>query len=83
MATILKKFGYDFKIYEKDHEPAHIHVKRKKEQAKIILGEQNVYVYGKTEIKMTDQIRIVRFISENIGFFLNKWREIYEEDDNK
>ncbi len=80
MATILRRNGFDFRIYTNDHPPPHVHVIKGDGEAIIKLGDENNppsirEVYG---MRNRDVARAYDLVNEFKTELLNGWREIHE-----
>ena len=75
MITIYRMRGLRIIIYANDHDPAHVHVFRNKDEARINLaGPELVYVDG---LKRQDVRLALEIVRENAAAFMQKWLEIH------
>jgi hypothetical protein len=79
MPTLLRRDGFDIRIYLDDHAPPHVHVFKAGGQAKIVLGSSNtlpelVMVQGMNAKDIKTAILIV---TNNQLFLLKKWKEYH------
>ncbi|MCT7963951.1 DUF4160 domain-containing protein [Laspinema sp. D1] len=79
MPTVLKKDGFDFRIYFNDHSPPHVHVFKAGGQAKISLteGPGGLEILGVDSLSNKDVKRALEIVIENQQELANKWEEIY------
>ena len=79
MPTVLRKDGFDFRIYFNDHLPPHVHVFKAGGQAKISLNDDN----GDSELVQVEGMsnkevkRILEIVMEHQQELLQKWEEIH------
>ena len=79
MPTVLRKDGFEFRVYFNDHLPAHIHVFKAEGQAKIGIGADQempelLQVQG---MSGKDAKRAVEIAIEHRKELLQKWEEIH------
>lgn len=76
MPTVLRKDGFDFRIYFNDHLPPHIHVFKAGGQAKISINDDSelVQVEG---MNNKDVKRALEIVMEHQQELLQKWEEIH------
>ena len=75
--TVLRKEGYQVKIYPNDHPPAHVHVFRGGDQARITLdpvGIQNNWRFNEREIA-----KILNIINDYQSLLLAEWDKYHPE----
>lgn len=76
MPTVLRVDGFAIRIYLNDHTPAHIHVFKAENEARITLEDQNVMSnigFHNREIS-----RILEIIEEHQDELLAAWDEYHE-----
>jgi len=76
---VLRKNGFEFKIYTDDHEPMHVHARYQGREVLIYLGNENERV-ALRENRGLNRIlvnRALRFAAEHQLFLIESWREIY------
>ncbi|MBA2736856.1 MAG: DUF4160 domain-containing protein [Pyrinomonadaceae bacterium] len=79
MPTVLRKNGFEFKVYTDDHEPMHVHARYQGREAVIYLGNENERV-ALRENRGLNRIlvnRALRIAAEHQLFLIESWREIY------
>jgi hypothetical protein len=79
MPTVLRVQGYQFFIYPDDHEPAHVHVFKSGEEAKISIGDDDHAPEAIDPMRMpTHEVRqAVRIAQRFQGQFLAAWRKYH------
>jgi hypothetical protein len=80
MATVLRRNGFNFRIYPNDHLPAHVHVIKDDGEAIIKLGDEKTppsirQIYGMQDRDVATAYKLVKQYRTK---FLNSWREIHE-----
>ncbi len=79
MPTLLRKDGFDIRMYFDDHDPPHIHAFKAGGQAKITLGSSEVtpnliLVEGMSKKEAKTVLEIV---INNQPYLLEKWEEYH------
>ncbi len=77
MPTLLIEAGFHFRIYTRDHPPAHVHVIRQGEKV-VIEFETEIVVRDNSGIRRRDLSRAVRIVERERDLFLAAWRKIHE-----
>jgi hypothetical protein len=75
MSTILIN-SVRFQIYSKDHEPAHVHVK--KDGAELIINLVDFTVIKNKGFNPRAETNAINIIRENQDMFIRVWRRIHE-----
>lgn len=79
MPTVLRLDGLEFFIYTNDHQPAHVHVFRGREEAKIAIGDDRVapYVLDPGVMPGRDVRMAVHIVAEHQAVLLGVWRKLH------
>jgi hypothetical protein len=79
MPTILTCQGTTFKILTRDHDPAHVHVYRAGDAAKIGLGdeENGPYLMLNVGMKAKDLRQALEIVEQNQAMLLAAWRKYH------
>ena len=75
MPTVLKQDGYQFIIFTKDHPPAHVHVKRAENAARVRL--EPVEIMDSIGFNTRELSRILTITQENQQDFLAVWDSLH------
>jgi hypothetical protein len=75
--TVLRQDGFAFAIYGNDHPPAHVHVKRAENDARIRL--EPVEVLHNEGFNDRELSRILSIVRDNLGLFLARWNSFHPE----
>jgi hypothetical protein len=78
MATVLRRDGFDFRIYTKDHEPEHVHIVKAGEVVIVVLTNP-VSTREIHKMKDKDVRRAVVIAQEERALLLAKWQEMHGE----
>jgi hypothetical protein len=81
MPTLLTERGFRVMMYFNDHEPAHVHVKRAGNEARITINPIAVmdnYGYNGNEIKL-----ILDIIEQHQALLIETWQAYFGGDDNE
>lgn len=76
---ILRKDGYRVIIYFNDHEPAHVHVKKDRNEARVQLNPvemMNNHGFKPKEIK-----KITKIVKDNQSLLLDKWDTMHPQEE--
>lgn len=82
MPELFRQYGFIFLFFSHEHEPIHVHVRGHNGDAKFNWtgeGFEAEYVHN---IKENDLRRIERMIAENTDIIINRWLEIFGDDEN-
>ncbi len=75
--TVLRKDGYQFKIYPNDHPPAHVHVSRPGCEARI--GLDPIVVHNHWGFTNRQISKILDLTEANQPFLLAEWDKYHSE----
>ena len=74
MPTVLRQDGFDVRIFVRDHEPKHVHVRRGGGVAVIILGD--VSVRERFGMSPRDVRTALQIVAENRDYLVAQWDRI-------
>jgi hypothetical protein len=76
--TVLRKNGFDFRIYNNDHEPMHSHVWKAGKEVVINLGngQMKPYVRENRGMAKTEERRALRIAAVYQDFLIEEWVRI-------
>ena len=77
MPTVFIVFGFCFKFYSNDHEPAHIHVTKDGHEAKFNL-KPAVELLINRGFKKHELTIITGIIEENSEILIERWKEYFK-----
>lgn len=79
MPTVLRKDGFDVRIYFNDHLPPHVHVFKSNGQVRIGLGDdiKKPEVIEVNKLSNKEVSKALKIVSEYQTELLQKWREIH------
>ena len=77
MPTVLRKNGFEFKVYTDDHEPMHVHAIHQGRSV-LIEFENEIRVRRSRGVSDRNINRMLRIVEDNQNYFQQRWREIYE-----
>lgn len=79
MPTVLRRAGFEVRIYTDDHAPAHVHVIKAGERLAMNLGSdvEAPSIRENVNMKVQEARRAVRIVEENQEYLLQRWREIH------
>lgn len=75
MPTVLRVDGFAVRIYENDHEPAHVHVYVAGGSCRIEIATKTIT--GAMAMKPRDVLRAVRIVETNEKLLTRRWEEIH------
>jgi len=75
MPTVLRKGGFNVKIYFNDHAPPHVHVIHQSGEATI--GLVPLELYATNGLTRNETAKAKQLVSENKEFLLHKWVELH------
>jgi hypothetical protein len=75
--TVLRQDGFTFAIYGNDHPPAHVHVRRAENDARIRLAP--VEVLHNEGFNNRELNQILSIVRDNLGLFLTTWNKYHPE----
>lgn len=81
MPTVLRKDGFDIRIYPNDHLPAHVHVIKSGEEAKINLGGENEspeLLSVTSGMSRKDTKKALEIVTANQSELRKKWQSYHE-----
>ena len=75
MPTVLRKNGFQVRIYSNDHDPAHVHVFKSDGEAKIQIKNQNGDPEWISVDRMSDKdaLKALEIVIEHQSDLLEKW----------
>lgn len=76
MPTVLRQGGYTFRIYLNDHPPAHVHVFKAENEARVTL--ETIEVVSNIGFNTRDIRRILEIAKEHQAILLAAWDEYHE-----
>ena len=75
MPTVLRRGGFNVRIYFNDHAPPHVHVIHQSGEARIGLVPVELFtLYGLTR---RESAKAKQLVAENREYLLHKWIEIH------
>lgn len=76
MPTIHHESGFQFRIYQNDHEPAHVHAIKDDGEVKIqILGSpKSICLHN---MKSKDASKALNIVKQQQAKFIERWKEIH------
>jgi hypothetical protein len=79
MPKVLRRDGYSFHIYLRDHPPPHVHVELSGDWCKIAISESNEApsVLKMGTMRRTDAGRAVWMVNDSREILLAHWRRIH------
>ena len=82
MPTVLRRNGFDFRIYNNDHEPMHTHVWKAGREVVVNLGSVDTkpYVRENRGMRKTDERRALRIAAFYQGFLIGEWIRINRDE---
>ncbi|MGH8435530.1 MAG: DUF4160 domain-containing protein [Pseudomonas sp.] len=83
MPTVLRVEGFQVRIYTRDHRPAHVHVWKPGDWARIDLptGQHGAQVVAVAGMSAADVVRAVRIVEAHVEVLMEAW-ERYHGDEN-
>ena len=76
MPTVLRRVGFDVKIYFNDHAPPHVHVIRQSGEARI--GLIPVMILGTHGLSQKKEVaKAKQLVEEEKEFLLRKWMDLH------
>lgn len=81
MPTVLRKDGFDVRIYPNDHLPAHVHVIKSGEEAKITLVGENgnpELIFVTSGMSRKDTKKALEIVTDNQLELFEKWQSYHE-----
>lgn len=75
MPTVLRRSGFDVRIYFNDHAPPHVHVIRHSGEARI--GIAPVMILGVHGLSRREAAKARQLVAEDRDFLLRKWVELH------
>lgn len=79
--TVLREQGYRIIIYYNDHEPAHVHVKKDKNEVRIQL--EPIQIMDNHRFKPNEIKTILRLIEKYQTLLLDTWNAIHPADNSE
>lgn len=76
MPTVLREDGYTFRIYLNDHVPAHVHVMKAENTARVTL--ENLKVVTNVGFHNRELSRILEIVEKHQDELLAAWDEYHE-----
>jgi hypothetical protein len=76
--TVLRKDGFEFRIYNNDHEPMHSHIWKAGKEVVINLGDaaSKPYIRESRGMTKTDERRALRIAALYQDFLIEEWTRI-------
>lgn len=78
MPTVLRKDGFQVRIYPNDHQPAHVHVFKADGEVKINIAIEVKVIEVAGRISNKDVSKAIELVTQYQQTLLAKWREIHE-----
>lgn len=79
MPTVINERGFQFRIYTRDHPPAHVHVWHQGYEAIIEFRDEIVIRDGDRRFSRRDIARMIEIIEVNRQYLIEEWRKIHEQ----
>lgn len=76
MGTVLRKNGFQFMIYEDDHDPAHVHTWYGGKWARIWLSKK-VHITERVSMNKNELSKAMQIAQEHRDFLLKEWKRIH------
>jgi hypothetical protein len=76
MPTVLTEDGYRFKIYPNDHPPAHVHVQKAENEARV--GLDPIVVLSSVGFNSRELTRVVELVEKHRETLLAAWDTYHE-----
>ena len=83
MAELFRQFGFVFFFFSREHEPIHVHVRGHNGFAKFVWKEDGFVLEEEQNIKANDLRRIEQTIHENADIIVNRWYEIFGDENDQ
>lgn len=82
MPELFRMYGYVFMFFSLEHKPIHVHVIGHDGDAKFNWDGEGFVLEYAHNIKANDMKRIERAVIENTDIIINRWYEIFKEEND-
>lgn len=76
MPTVLKKDGFNIRIYFNDHSPPHVHRLKAEGEAKVSIEDEIPYLLSDSGMKLRDLKQALSIVTKHRA--KEYWKEIHE-----